>query len=110
DRLGLGYEAVRAANPRLIYASISGFGHAGLERWSRQPGYDLVIQGLGGLASLNGPPDGPPMKCGVSIADMVAGLHALVGILVALHARGRTGRGQHVDVSMLDGQIALLTY
>ena len=110
DRLGLSYEALREENPRLIYASISGFGHAGLDEWSRRPGYDLVIQGMGGLASLNGDPEGPPMKCGLSIADMVAGLHALVGILVALHARARTGRGQHVDVSMLDGQIALLTY
>lgn len=109
-RLGLDYERLRQDNPRLVYASISGYGHAGLAEHSRRPGYDLVIQGMGGLASLNGDPDGPPMKCGLSIADMVAGLHALVGILVALHARARTGRGQHVDVSMLDGQIALLTY
>jgi formyl-CoA transferase/CoA:oxalate CoA-transferase len=110
DRLGLGYEALRARNPRLVYASISGFGHTGDPRFTRLPGYDLVCQGLGGLASLNGDPDGPPLKCGVSIADMVAGLHALIGVLTALHVRARTGRGQHVDVSMLDGQIALLTY
>ena len=110
DRLGLGYDPLRERNPRLIYASISGFGHSGDPAWVERPGYDLVVQGLGGLASLNGDPAGPPTKCGVSIADMVAGLHALVGVLVALHARARTGRGQHVDVSMLDGQIALLTY
>ncbi len=110
DRLGLGYPDLRRDNPRLIYASISGFGHTGDPAWSSRPGYDLVVQGLGGLASLNGDPAGPPLKCGVSIADMVAGLYALTGILLALRARERTGRGQHVDVSMLDGQISLLTY
>jgi formyl-CoA transferase/CoA:oxalate CoA-transferase len=110
DRVGLSYESLARDNPRLIYASISGFGHAGDPAWSRRPGYDLVAQGMGGLASVTGDPDGPPTKCGLSIADMVAGLHALIGVLVALHARARTGRGQHVDVSMLDGQIALLTY
>jgi len=109
-RLGLDYDRVRAANPRLIYCSISGFGHSGDPDWVRRPGYDLAIQGLGGLASLTGPADGPPHKVGTSIADMVAGLYAFAGILVALHARARTGRGQHVDVSMLDGQISLLTY
>jgi crotonobetainyl-CoA:carnitine CoA-transferase CaiB-like acyl-CoA transferase len=109
-RLGLDYEAVRALNPRLIYCSISGFGHSGDPDWVRRPGYDLAIQGMGGLASLTGPADGPPYKVGTSIADIIAGLYALAGILVALHARARTGRGQHVDVSMLDGQISLLTY
>jgi len=109
-RLGLDYDSVRAANPRLIYCSISGFGHTGDPDWVRRPGYDLAIQGMGGLASLTGPADGPPYKVGTSIADMIAGLYALSGILVALHARARTGRGQHVDVSMLDGQISLLTY
>ncbi|MSP58822.1 MAG: CoA transferase [Myxococcales bacterium] len=110
DRLGLGYERLRAVNPRLIYASISGFGHTGLPEYTARPGYDLVVQGLGGLASLTGEPGRQPLKCGVSIADLVSGFYALIGILVALHARQRTGRGQHVDVSMLDGQIALLTY
>src|SRR5947209_519219 len=109
-RLGLDYETVRALNPRAIYCSISGFGHSGDADWVRRPGYDLAIQGMGGLASLTGPADGPPYKVGTSIADMIAGLYALSGILVALHARARTGRGQHVDVSMLDGQISLLTY
>jgi crotonobetainyl-CoA:carnitine CoA-transferase CaiB-like acyl-CoA transferase len=109
-RLGLDYDAVRALNPRLIYCSISGFGHSGDPDWVRRPGYDLAIQGMGGLPSLTGAADGPPYKVGTSIADMIAGLYALSGILVALHARGRTGRGQHVDVSMLDGQISLLTY
>jgi formyl-CoA transferase/CoA:oxalate CoA-transferase len=110
DRLGLSYESLRASNPRLIYASISGFGHAGDPTWVRKPGYDVVIQGMGGLQSLTGASDGPPFKVGTSIADMVSGMYALIGILAALHARHRTGRGQHVDVSMLDGQISLLTY
>jgi formyl-CoA transferase len=110
DRLGLDYATLAARNPRLIYCSVSGFGHAGDADWVRRPGYDLAIQGMGGLASLTGASDGPPFKFGTSIADMIAGLYALVGILVALHARERTGRGQHVDVSMLDGQISLLTY
>jgi crotonobetainyl-CoA:carnitine CoA-transferase CaiB-like acyl-CoA transferase len=109
-RLGLDYETVRAFNPRAIYCSISGFGHSGDADWVRRPGYDLAIQGMGGLASLTGPADGAPYKVGTSIADIIAGLYALSGILVALHARARTGRGQHVDVSMLDGQISLLTY
>jgi crotonobetainyl-CoA:carnitine CoA-transferase CaiB-like acyl-CoA transferase len=109
-KLGLDYAALQKINPRLIYCSISGFGHDGLPGWVRRPGYDLAIQGQGGLASLTGDPDGPPLKSGVSIADLAAGLYGLVGILVALHARERTGRGQHVDVSMLDGQISLLTY
>jgi formyl-CoA transferase/CoA:oxalate CoA-transferase len=109
-RLGLDYASLREKNPRLIYCSISGFGHTGLPEWSKKAGYDLVIQGMGGIASLTGEPDGPPLKSGVSIADLASGLYALTGILVALHARERTGRGQHVDVSMLDGQISLLTY
>jgi len=109
-KLGLDYATLAEKNPRLIYASISGYGHSGDPDWVRRPGYDLAIQGMGGLASLTGLPGGPPLKSGVSIADLAAGLYALVGILVALHARERTGRGQHVDVSMLDGQVSLLTY
>lgn len=109
-KLGLDYAALHERNPRLIYCSVSGFGHAGLPEWTEKPGYDLVIQGMGGLASLTGESGGPPLKSGVSIADLAAGLYAMIGILVALHARTRTGRGQHVDVSMLDGQISLLTF
>jgi crotonobetainyl-CoA:carnitine CoA-transferase CaiB-like acyl-CoA transferase len=110
EKLGLDYAALREKNPRLIYCSISGFGHSGRPEWVRRPGYDLAIQGMGGAASLTGEPEGPPLKYGASIADLAAGLYALCGILVALHARARTGRGQHVDVSMLDGQISFLTY
>src|SRR5262249_41824951 len=107
ERLGLDYAALQKIKPRLIYFSISGYVHAGRAEVTRRPGYDLAVQGMGGVASLTGHADGPPLKTGVSIADMVAGLYALVGILVALHARERTGRGQHVDVSMLDGQISM---
>jgi len=110
DRLGLGPDEALAKNPRLLYVSVTGFGHAGLPEYTRRPGYDLILQGEGGLPSLTGPPDGPPYRVGVPIADLVAGLYALVGTLAALHARTRTGRGQHVDVSLLDGQISLLTY
>lgn len=110
DRLGLGWDDLRRDNPRLVYASISGYGLAGLPEYSRLPGYDLVIQGLGGIPSLTGPPDGEPHKVGTSVADLVAGMLALHGILLALYARERTGEGRHVDVSMLDGQVSLLSY
>jgi len=110
ERLGLGYPRLAEANPRLIYASISGFGHAGLPEYFGQPGYDVVIQGLGGGPSITGEPDGEPMKSGNSIADLLAGLLCFQGILLALLARQRTGRGQQVDISMLDGQVSLLSY
>lgn len=109
-RLGLGWEDLREDNPRLVYASISGYGTEGLPEYSRLPGYDVVIQGIGGLPGVTGPPDGPPYKVGTSVADLVAGLLALQGVTLALFARERTGRGQHVDVSMQDGQVSLLTY
>ena len=107
-RRGLDYESVRRINPRLIYASISGFGHTG--PWSGKPGYDLAVQGLGGIMSLTGDPDGPPYKVGVSQADLIAGLYAVQGILLALLARERTGRGQKIDIGMLDCQVSLLTF
>ena len=107
-RAGLGYDALALRWPRLIYTSISGFGQTGPRR--HQPGYDAVIQAEGGLMSITGAADGPPFRLGVAIADMVAGLLAAQGILLALLARDRTGRGQHVDISMLDGVVSLLTY
>ncbi len=110
DRLGLGWDELHAANSRLIYASISGFGLQGLPEYSKLPGYDVVIQGIGGIPSLTGPVDGAPFKVGTSIADMVAGMYTLHGILLALYSRERTGQGRHIDVSMLDGQASLLTY
>ncbi len=107
-RLGFGYEQVRAMNPRMVYASISGFGQTG--PLAGRPGYDLIAQGEGGIMSVTGFPDGPPTKAGTAIADLAAGIFAAQGILLALYARERTGRGQLVDVSMLDGQVALLTF
>jgi CoA:oxalate CoA-transferase len=106
ERLGFGYASLRELNPRLIYASVSGFGHTG--PWSHKPAYDLIVQALGGLMSVTGPPGGPPMKAGTSIGDLVGGLFCLNGIAAALYHREKTGQGMQVDVSMLDGQIAIL--
>lgn len=108
DKHGLGYNDVARINPKIIYASISGFGQTGPER--RRPGYDLSIQGMGGIMSLTGDPSGPPYKVGTSIADILAGMYTCQGILLALIARSKTGKGQLVDISMLDCQVSLLTY
>jgi crotonobetainyl-CoA:carnitine CoA-transferase CaiB-like acyl-CoA transferase len=108
EKLGFGYERIREINPRIVYASVSGFGHTG--PLAKRPGYDVVVQGEGGVMSLTGTPDGPPTKVGVSVADITAGMLAAHGILAALVARERTGTGQKVDIGMLDGQVALLTY
>jgi len=108
DRLGLGYEQLADVRPRLVYCSISGFGRTGPRR--EQPGYDAVMQGEGGLMSITGPEDGPPYRLGVAIADLVTGMFAAQGVLLALLARATTGRGQHVDVAMLDSVAAMLTY
>jgi CoA:oxalate CoA-transferase len=105
DRLGLGYEALRRQNPRLIYAAVSGFGQTG--PYSRLAGVDAVAQAMGGTMSLNGEADGPPMRIGVSIGDMVGGLYMTIGVLAALRARDTTGEGQLVDVALMDAQIAL---
>jgi formyl-CoA transferase/CoA:oxalate CoA-transferase len=107
-RLGLDYEAVSARFPRLIYCSISGFGQSGPRR--EQPGYDAVMQAEGGLMSITGEAGGPPYRLGVAISDIVTGMFAAQGITLALLARERTGRGQLVDISMLDATAALLTY
>jgi crotonobetainyl-CoA:carnitine CoA-transferase CaiB-like acyl-CoA transferase len=108
EDFGLGYEAVQPLNPRLIFCAISGYGHSGPD--AELPGYDLIIQGEGGIASLTGDPHGPPYKVGSSQADIVAGMMGFQGILLALLARAQTGRGQKVDIGMLDCQVALLTY
>jgi crotonobetainyl-CoA:carnitine CoA-transferase CaiB-like acyl-CoA transferase len=110
NRLGFGYEALKELNPRLIYASISGFGHDGLPEYSQAPGYDLMIQALSGVASLTGAADGPPSKAGVSIGDLVGGLYAVHGILAALFEREKSGHGHCIDISMFDGLVSLLTY
>ena len=91
DKLGFGYNAAGKVNPRLVYCSISGFGHTGPYR--DRPGYDVIAQGESGIMDLTGYPDGPPAKLGASLADVVAGLYSLNGILLALLARHKTGRG-----------------
>lgn len=108
ERLGLGYDEFATFFPRIVYCSISGFGQTGPR--SSEPGYDAVIQGEAGLMSITGAADGPPFRLGVAIADIVSGMFAAQGIAMALLARMRTGRGQRVDVGMLDATAALLTY
>jgi crotonobetainyl-CoA:carnitine CoA-transferase CaiB-like acyl-CoA transferase len=107
-RLGLDYETLSARYPRLVYCSISGFGHTGPR--SKQPGYDAVMQAEGGLMSITGAADGPPYRLGVAIVDIVSGMFAAYGVAMALLARERTGKGQEVDLAMLDATVALLTY
>jgi formyl-CoA transferase len=104
--LGLSYADLKKINPRLIYCSISGFGHTGPDR--ELPGYDFLIQGRGGFMSITGERDGTPMKVGVAIIDVATALFASNAILAALFARERTGEGQHLDIALLDSQIALL--
>jgi crotonobetainyl-CoA:carnitine CoA-transferase CaiB-like acyl-CoA transferase len=102
-RFGLDYESVSAANPAIIYASISGFGSAG----GRDiPGYDLVVQAMSGLMSLTGDPDGPPYRAGISAFDVMAGLHTTIGILAALNHRGRTGQGQNIQANLMSSALS----
>jgi crotonobetainyl-CoA:carnitine CoA-transferase CaiB-like acyl-CoA transferase len=108
ERLGFGYDRLRRLNPRLIYCSISGFGESGPE--ASRPGYDLIVQGESGIMDLTGFSDGPPVKVGNSIADLVAGMAAAQGITLALVARQRSGKGQKVEIGMLDVMASLLTY
>jgi formyl-CoA transferase len=103
--LGLGYDALAPTNPRLIYASISGYGQTGPSRG--KGGFDLIAQGVSGIMSVTGAPDGPPVKCGVPLTDLGAGLFAAVGILAAVESRHRTGVGQHIDTSLVDAGVAL---
>jgi crotonobetainyl-CoA:carnitine CoA-transferase CaiB-like acyl-CoA transferase len=105
-RYGLSYADLKAANPRLIYCSITGFGQTG--PYAPRAGYDMLAQGLGGIMSVTGEPDRPPMKVGVGIADIMCGMYATSAILAALHHRDRTGEGQYIDISLLDSQIAWL--
>ncbi len=108
DPLGLDAATLRAARPELIYCSISGYGQTGPR--CDEPGYDAVMQAEGGLMSITGAADGPPLRLGVAIVDIVSGMFAAQGVLAALVARGNTGRGQVVDIGMLDATVALLTY
>ena len=107
---GLDYESLKAINPRLIYCSITGFGQTG--PYAKRAGYDFMIQGLGGLMSLTGRPEGEegagPVKVGVALTDILTGLYATVGVLAALNQREQSGIGQHIDVALLDVQVACL--
>ena len=107
DRMGLGYDDLRAVNPRLVYCSLSGYGRTG--PFADRPGYDFIIQAEGGMMGITGPEEGPPYRVGVPIVDITAGMFSATAILAALHARDVTGEGQLVDVSLLDSQVALLT-
>ncbi|WP_246036575.1 CaiB/BaiF CoA transferase family protein [Sinomonas susongensis] len=108
QRLGLGYEELSAANPGLVYASISGYGQTGPE--AGRAGYDAIAQARSGIMSVTGEADGPPVRVGISSADLIAGTWAVIGILAALHEKARTGQGQWVDISLLDGSVSWLTY
>lgn len=105
DRLGVDYSTLREVNPRLIYASISGFGQTG--PYASRPGYDLIAQAMSGVMSVTGEPGGDPVKCGIPVADLGAGLFAVVGILSAYLAREETGVGQHIDVSLFESVLAM---
>ncbi len=108
DRLGLGYAAVRAVNDRIVYCSISGFGQDGPYR--DHPAYDIILQGMGGLQAITGEPDRPPVRIGVAVADIAGGMFAAFAIAAALAHRARTQEGERIDVSLLDSQLAWLTY
>ena len=105
-KYGLDYESLKAANPRLIYCSITGFGQTG--PYANRAGYDFMIQGMSGVMSITGEPDGEPMKMGVAFSDVFAGLHAVIAIQAALFHRERSGQGQYIDISLLDSQISVL--
>jgi crotonobetainyl-CoA:carnitine CoA-transferase CaiB-like acyl-CoA transferase len=105
DRLGLGYEAVRATNPGIVYASVTGFGRG---PGAELPGYDLLVQAVGGLMSVTGPEAGAPTKVGVALVDVITGLHAVIGIQAALRHRDRTGTGQRVEVNLLSSLLSAM--
>lgn len=106
ERLGLGYEDLKALNPKIIHCSITGFGHTG--PYNQLPGYDFLAQAMSGFMSVNGTSNGEPVKAGIAMADLYAGLYAIISILAALEARNHTGRGQHCDISLMDSMVASL--
>ncbi|MBD7990174.1 MULTISPECIES: CaiB/BaiF CoA transferase family protein [Ochrobactrum] len=106
DKYGLDYESLKAINPRLIYCSITGFGHTG--PYAERAGYDFMIQGMGGIMDLTGEPDREPQKIGVAFADIFTGLYSVIGIQSALIMRERTGKGQHIDMALFDCMSAVL--
>jgi crotonobetainyl-CoA:carnitine CoA-transferase CaiB-like acyl-CoA transferase len=106
ESLGLGYETIKAINPAIIFCSITGFGPDG--PYSNRAGYDLAVSAFGGLMGITGEPDGPPVKVGVAITDVATGIYAQGAICAALYARTRTGRGQRIDLSLLETQVSAL--
>ena len=104
DKLGLGYDVLKEINPRLIYAAVSGFGCYG--PYHLRPGYDILAQAMGGMMAITGPRGGEPTRAGSALGDMLGGLHVTIGILAAVNARTITGKGQRVDVSLMDSMIA----
>lgn len=107
-KLGFGWDELRKINPRIIYCSISGFGQDTLPEYAQRPSYDMVAQAYSGIMSITGPEGGPPCRVGSSVGDIIAGTQSVVGILAALVHREKTGRGQHLDMSMIDGLFATL--
>jgi crotonobetainyl-CoA:carnitine CoA-transferase CaiB-like acyl-CoA transferase len=111
-RYGLGYDDLAKLNPRLVYCSVTGFGQTG--PYKERPGFDFMIQGMGGMMSVTGEPDtapgGGPQRAGVPIADIITGMYASIAVCAALASRAETGKGQHLDLALLDSQIALLAY
>ncbi len=108
SRWGLDYEALQSLRPGLIYCSITGYGHTG--PYKERPGYDFIAQAMAGFMSITGPADGEPIRAGVAIADLASGIFAFGAIMAALYARERTGEGQQIDISLLDSQLALMSY
>lgn len=106
EKLGLGWDELKQLNPRLIYAAVSGFGHTGPD--SKRPAYDILVQAMGGVMSITGWPDAPPTRVGMSLGDITAAIFGANGIMAALYQREKTGKGQKVDVAMLDCQLAIL--
>lgn len=106
EKYGLDYPSLKAVNPRLVYCSITGFGHSGPR--AHQPGYDLMVQGMSGLMSITGPAEGEPQKVGVALVDVMTGLHACIAVLAALNQRHETGRGQFIDMALLDVAVSTL--
>ncbi|KAI7890276.1 CoA-transferase family III domain-containing protein [Mucor mucedo] len=106
EKLGLGYEQIKKINPKMIYASITGYGHTG--PYANRPGYDVIIEAEAGLMHITGEPEGTPVKVGVAITDLTTGLYAHSSILAALIQRGVTGKGQHIDCSLIESQVASL--
>jgi len=108
EKMGFGWAALHALNPRLVYCSICGFGHDALPQYASRPAYDMVAQAYSGLMSITGPEEGPPCRVGSSVGDIIAGMQAVIGILAALRYRERSGRGQYVDIAMVDSLFSVL--